>query len=139
MNMKYICVTEIDATTKIPCTEEPMRTGPSFPDVKGMVLDWADQSTWPVELGKNGVYLRAPKYYGTCDDDADITARGVLEILSEQEWKQRKHDEFYVRRPFPSWIWDPETLTWSSPVPYPEGAAPDAYYWDEPTLSWKPC
>jgi hypothetical protein len=47
--MKHICVTEVDAVTKIPCTVEPQRTGPSMPEVKGLQFKWADKSTWPVE------------------------------------------------------------------------------------------
>lgn len=133
--MKYIVITEVDVDTKIPCTVAPMRTGPMLPMVNGLVMDWADMSTWPVEH-ENGIYLRAPKYYGTCDDDADTTIPGILEVLSEAEWMQRKHDEFYARKPYPSWIWDAASMTWNCPVPYPEGADFNAYYWDEPTLSW---
>lgn len=133
----YICVTEVDSNTKIPCTQEPQRTGPSMPKVKGLALDWADKSTWPVELAPDGTYLRAPKYYGTCDDDADTSIAGVLEVLTEAEWMQRKHDEFYARKPYESWTWDAASMTWNCPVPYPEGADYHAYYWDEPTLSWK--
>lgn len=133
----HIVVTEVDALTKIPCTVEPQRTGPSLPKLKGLKLDWADRSTWPVELAQNGTYLRAPKYYGTCDDDADLNVSGVLEIISQEEWMQRKYDEFYARQPYPSWIWNPSDLTWSSPVPYPENADPDSYFWDEETTSWK--
>ena len=69
----YICVTEVDAITKIPCTQEPQRTGPSMPVVKGLKLDWTNKSTWPVELAPDGTYLRAPLYYGTCDKDGSIT------------------------------------------------------------------
>lgn len=132
--MKYICITEVDKKTKIPCTIESQRTGPSMPTIKGLQLDWADKSTWPVEIASDGKYLRAPKYYGTCDDDADTTIAGVLEVLTEQEWMQRKHDEFYARRPYESWVWNSETFVWSSPVPYPDDGK--QYTWDEPTTSW---
>lgn len=134
--MKYIIITEVDVTTKIPCTVEPQRTGPSFPNVKGLNIYWADESSWPVGISQDGRYLRAPKYYGTCDDDADITLPGVLEVLTEQEWLQQKHDEFYARQPYPSWVWHPETLTWLSPVPYPSNANENEYRWDEETKSW---
>ena len=130
----YICVTEVDAKTKIPCTVEPQRTGPSMPDVKGWQYNWDNESTFPVELASNGTYLRAPLYYGTCDDDANIDIPGVLEVLTEAEYNQRKYDEFYARKPYPSWIWNPDTLTWSAPVPYPNDG--NQYYWDEDTLSW---
>jgi hypothetical protein len=134
--MKHIVLTEVDAKTKVPCTVEPQRTGPSMPKVKGLVLDWVDKSTWPVELDPTGIYLRAPKYYGTCDDDADLTVAGVLEELTQVEWTTRKHDEFYARQPYPSWVWNSFDFTWSSPVPYPEGADFSAYKWDEETTSW---
>ena len=107
-----------------------------MPQIKGLVLDWADKSTWPVELGPTGIYLRAPKYYGTCDDDADLTVAGVLEELTQVEWTTRKHDEFYARQPYPSWVWNSFDFTWSSPVPYPEGADFSVYKWDEETTSW---
>ena len=132
--MKHIVITEVDAKTKVPCTVEPQRTGPSMPKIKGLALDWADKSTWPVELDPTGVYLRAPKYYGTCDDDADLTVAGVLEVISEAEWLQRKRDEFYARQPYPSWVFDETTLVWSSPAPYPTDGK--IYRWDEPTVSW---
>jgi len=134
--MKYIVITEVDAKTKIPCTIEPQRTGPSMPNIKGLVLDWTDSSTWPVELAPTGAYLRAPKYYGTCDDGANVDIPGVLEVLTEVEWMGRKHDEFYARKPYPSWIWNSFTFTWSSPAPYPEGEDYSAYKWDEKTTSW---
>jgi hypothetical protein len=51
--MKHIVLTEVDAKTKVLCTVEPQRTGPSMPKIKGLVLDWADKSTWPVELASN--------------------------------------------------------------------------------------
>ena len=89
----YICVTEVDVITKIPCTTEPQRTGPSMPDVKGLVHNWQDKSTWPVELTSDGTYLRAPKYYCTCDDDADTSIAGVLQVLTEEEFNTLKAAE----------------------------------------------
>lgn len=130
----FVCVTEVDSFTKIPCTIEPQRTGPSMPDLKGFKFEWNDLSTYPIELAQNGTYLRAPKYYGTCDNDADTSIAGVLKVLTETEYNQRKHDEFYARQPYLSWIWNAETLTWSSPVPYPDDGK--QHYWDESTTSW---
>jgi hypothetical protein len=107
-----------------------------MPNLKGLIILWQDRSTWPVEVAPTGVYLRAPKYYGTCDDDANLTVAGVLEELSEVEWMRRKHDEFYARQPYPSWVWNSFDLTWSSPIPYPENAELGVYSWDEKTLTW---
>jgi hypothetical protein len=105
-----------------------------MPAVKGLRLDWANESVWPVACNPDGSYVTAPKYYGVCDDDADLTIVGVLEVLTESEWAQRKHDEFYARQPFPSWVWNSETLIWSSPTPYPDDGK--TYRWNEATTSW---
>jgi hypothetical protein len=138
----YICVTEVDAVTKIPCTVEPQRTGPSMPAVKGLQVIWYDQSTWPVELASDGTYLRAPKYYGTCDDDAVTTIAGVLQVLTEAEFTAAKAAELEARRPYPSWIGYLDTMTWAAPVARPANAIMNggnvAYQWDEATLNWIP-
>jgi len=140
--MKHICVTEVDAVTKIPCTVEPQRTGPSMPAVKGWQFKWADKSTWPVELASDGTYLRAPKYYGTCDGDADTTIAGVLEVLTEAVWNERRVVEHEATKPFPSWIGYLDTMSWSAPVARPVDAIMNGgnvrYQWDEATLSWVP-
>jgi len=136
----YICVTEVDSKTKIPCIVEPQRTGPSMPDVKGFKPEWADKSTWPVELAPDGKYLRAPKYYGACDDDADTTVAGVLEILTEEDYYARKQAEFEARRPHSSWLWDEGSGQWVAPVPLPEDAVMNGgsvrYQWNEETVNW---
>jgi len=140
--MKYICITEVDAITKIPCTIEPQRTGPSMPDVKGLKIIWTDNSTWPVEVAPDGTYLRAPKFYGTCDDDANTSIDGVLQVLTEEEFNTLKASELEARRPYPSWIGYLDTMTWGPPVPRPADAIINGgnvrYQWDEKTLSWFP-
>jgi hypothetical protein len=132
--MKYICITEVDAITKIPCTVEPQRTGPSMPAVKGWQFKWADKSTWPISTDSTGTYLRAPKYYGTCDDDADTTNAGVLQVLTETEYTAARTTEYEARRPYPSWIGYLDTMTWSAPIPYPDDN--EVYQWNETTVSW---
>ena len=136
----YICVTEVDAITKIPCTVEPQRTGPSMPEVKGFVHNWQDVSTWPVELASDGTYLRAPKYYCTCDDDADTTIAGVLQVLTEAEFNTLKAAELEARRPYPSWIGYLDTMSWGPPVAMPNDSTVLGgnvrYQWDEATTSW---
>jgi hypothetical protein len=140
--MKYICITEIDAATKIICTSEPQRTGPSMPEVKGWVYKWGDQSTWPVEMAPDGTYLRAPKLYGTCDDDADTTLSGVLQVLTLEEYNTAQSAELEARRPYPSWIGYLDTMTWGPPVPRPADAIMNGgnvrYRWDEATVNWIP-
>ena len=138
----FICVTEVDALTKIPCTVEPQRIGPSMPNVKGLKIIWQDKSTWPVSTDHTGIYLRAPRYYGNCDDDADTTIAGVLQILTEDEYNALKTIEHEARKPFPSWIGYPDTMTWAAPVAKPVDAIMNGgnvrYQWDEATLNWIP-
>jgi hypothetical protein len=140
--MKHICITEVDAVTRMPCTVEPQRTGPSMPEVKGWVHLWHDKSTWPVEVASDGTYLRAPKYYGTCDDDADTSILGVLQVLTEEEFNAAKVAEHEARKPFPSWIGYLDTMTWAAPVPRPADAIINGgnvrYQWDEATVNWVP-
>ena len=138
--MKHICITEVDAVTKIVCTAEPQRTGPSMPNVNGWVYLWNDSSTWPIETASDGTYLRAPKYYVTCDDDADTSIAGVLQVLTEEEFNAAKVAEHEARRPYPSWIGYLDTMSWSAPVPRPVDAIMNGgnvrYQWDEATLNW---
>lgn len=138
----HIVVTEVDAVTKIVCTDEPQRTGPSMPAVKGLRIIWQDKSTWPVSTDSTGKYLRAPKYYGTCDDDADTTIAGVLEVLTETEWNERRVAEHNATKPYPSWIGYLDTMSWSAPVARPVDAIMNGgnvrYQWDEATVNWIP-
>jgi len=138
----YICVTEVDAVTKIPCTVEPQRTGPAMPSVKGFQYKWQNSSTFPVELAPDGTYLRSPKYYGTCDDDADTSIAGVLQVLTEEEYNTLRTAEHEARKPYPSWIGYSDTMTWGAPVPRPTDAVMNggnvAYKWDEATVNWIP-
>lgn len=136
----YICITEVDAVTKIVCTAEPQRTGPSMPDVKGWTYAWSDSSTWPVETASDGTYLRAPKFYGTCDDDADTTVSGVLQVLTEAEFNAAKVTEHEARKPYPSWVGYLDTMSWAAPVARPADAVMNGgnvrYQWDEATVNW---
>jgi hypothetical protein len=138
----YICITEVDAVTKIVCTAEPQRTGPSMPAIKGWTHLWHDSSTWPVEVAPDGTYLRAPRYYGTCDDDADTTIAGVLQVLTEAEFNVAKTAEHEARRPYPSWVGYLDTMTWAAPVARPADAVMNGgnvrYQWDEATVNWIP-
>ena len=132
--MKYICVTEVDADTKVPCTIAPMQTGPAFPNVSGWKFKWSDNSTWPVSLSANGTYLRAPKYFGTCNDDVNAQEVGVLAIYTEAEYLVLKTAEHLARQPYQSWIGNEEKMTWAAPTPMPNDGK--QYSWDESTKSW---
>jgi hypothetical protein len=113
-----------------------------MPAVKGYKHIWHDSSTWPVEVAQDGTYLRAPKYYGTCDDDADTTIAGVLQVLTEDEYNAARTAEHEARRPYPSWIGYPDTMTWGAPVTRPVNAVVNGgnvrYQWDETTVNWIP-
>ena len=132
--MKYICFTEVDAATRVVCTDAPMRTGPDYPRVEGLQIIWANESSWPISCNPDGSYQIAPRYYGTCGDDADINISGVIEVITEATFNQLKRDEFFARRHYPSWAFDEETLFWCPPIPYPEDG--NKYRWDESTVSW---
>ena len=43
-------------------------------------------------------------------------------------------DIFYPPQSFSSWVFNIETLTWDSPIPYPIDG--NAYYWDETIKNW---
>jgi len=61
-----------------------MRNGPALPDVKGLSIQWFNQSEWPTDK---------PLFYGNCDDDADLTLAGIVSVLSEQEYTELWDDE----------------------------------------------
>ena len=134
----HIVVTEVDKDTRILCTAEPQRTGPSMPDIKGLQVGWVDKSTWPVEVASDGTYLRAPKYYATCDADADLNVAGVLEVLTEAVWLERKDAELLAHRPYASWVLVGDE--WVAPVSRPFDAILNGgnvrYQWDEATVNW---
>jgi len=78
--MKYIAVTYVDNKTGIPGFKEPMKNGPRHPDVKGLHIEWWDQSRWPIT--HPDAY---PLFYGTCDDDADLKLPGVMHVFEDKE------------------------------------------------------
>lgn len=82
----HICVTHVDARTGIPCTEAPMSHGPAFPKVKGLSIEFGNQTQWPTEH---------PLFFGTCDDDADLSIPGVEKVLTAEEYadEQRKEND----------------------------------------------
>lgn len=73
----FICITNIDAVTKIPCTVEPMSNGPALPELDNLKILFENKSQWPTNT---------PIYYGTCSDSIDTQTPGILSILSAQEF-----------------------------------------------------
>lgn len=47
----------------------------------------------------------------------------------------QEHDAFLPPKPYPSWVLNPETLDWDSPVPKPVNYTP-LFNWDEAGQSW---
>jgi len=92
--MQYICVTHVDAGTGVPCFKQPMRVGPKFPDIKGLDVQWWDQSRWPIVDQDD-----FPKFYGTCDDDADLSVPGVIDTMSQAKFNELKEYELQARLP----------------------------------------
>jgi hypothetical protein len=132
--MIYLSITQIDAVTGIVCTAEPMRTGPAYPQIKNCNIVWCDKSTWPITTTAEGAHTRAPLFFGTCDDDADLTVAGVVATYTAEQYQALKTAEHQARKPYPSWIGNEETMTWEAPTPYPDNGK--RYTWDEPTTSW---
>jgi hypothetical protein len=129
----FIAITQVDVITKILCTQEPMRTGPEFPKIKGFIFQFDNSSIWPILTTENGTYVNAPLMYGICDD-ADITVSGVVSTYTVEEFESLKIAEHQKRKPFPSWIGDINIMSWESPTPYPDDS--NDYYWDEPSNTW---
>lgn len=132
--MIYLCITQIDASTGIICTAEPMRTGPTYPQIKNCEIIWCNKSTWPISTTPEGAHTRAPLFFGTCDDDADISIAGVVATYTAEEYQVLKTAEHQARKPFPSWIGNEEAMTWQAPTPIPDYQK--CYSWDETTTSW---
>lgn len=134
--MIYLSITQIDADTGIICTAEPMRTGPSYPKLKNWNVSWWNESTWPIATTLQGVHTAAPLFYGTCDDDADLSVTGVVSQYTAEEYLALKTVEHQARKPYPSWIGTMETMSWEAPAPYINDG--NHYSWSEEQLSWIP-
>jgi hypothetical protein len=132
--MIYLSITLIDAVTNIVCTQSPMRTGPSFPKIKNFKMLWNNESTWPIATTLEGAHTVPPLFFGTCDDDADLTVSGVISTYTIEEYQALKTSEHQARKPYASWIGDEETMTWNAPIAYPQDG--NEYYWDESSMSW---
>jgi len=78
--MKYIAVTYVDKKTGVPGFKEPMKRGPVHPNVKGLNIEWWDASRWPIDHPDD-----YPRFYGTCDDDADLDIPGVVHVFEDND------------------------------------------------------
>jgi hypothetical protein len=134
--MIYLCITQVDAATRIPCTEAGMATGPSYPILPGLWVHFWDESNYPIQTDGTGRYVTAPIFWATCPaaDGLDLTQPGILSVITKEEFETARYNEAYARKPFNSWVFDAENLSWSAPVPYPTDE--QQYAWDEDTMSW---
>lgn len=46
----------------------------------------------------------------------------------------QEHDAFIPPKPYPSWVFNTESLNWEAPVPKPDDGK--RYRWNEETVSW---
>lgn len=86
--MKYLKFTYVDAVTGIPVTAAPAANGPTFPAVPGIEFAWARESQYPTSI---------PEFFGTCPDETNATAHGVLAEMAQQEWETARTDEMAIR------------------------------------------
>lgn len=84
----YICVTYVDAATKIPCNVAPMSTGPSYPDLQDLNIEFWNESIWPTDF---------PLFYGTCADNIDINTPGIVKVLTQEQYENARVAEFDAR------------------------------------------
>lgn len=49
-------------------------------------------------------------------------------------WTWAEQDGFRSIRPYPSWLWEDTTRTWTPPKPYPKDG--QDYVWDEASHEW---
>lgn len=91
--MKYAKVRFIDSTTKIPSNEAPCRNGPMLPELNGIEVLFANKGDWPITSDGQDYY------FVSCNDDADLSANGVIAVLTEQELSNSKVEEANKLRP----------------------------------------
>lgn len=84
----YICVTYVDAATKIPCNVAPMSTGPSYPDLQDLNIEFWNESVWPTDF---------PLFYGTCANNIDINTLGIVKVLTQEQYENARVAEFEAR------------------------------------------
>jgi len=135
--MKFIKYTYVDAQTNVCVNKAPAKNGPKEPEIKGLQFVFAAERKYPTDV---------PEFFGICDDNADLGIDGCLGEITEAEFIEERQTEIDSRKPFLSWIVNQEVYDnhllrlvdlWSSPVPYPEGAEPWEYVWNEETTSWE--
>lgn len=86
--MKYLKFTYVDAITGISIAKQPAANGPTYPDVAGLVFEWARESQYPTDV---------PEFFGTCPDASSTQVDGVLAVLDPQDYETMWADEVAAR------------------------------------------
>ena len=84
----YICITHVDSITKLPIDMAQLTNGPAFPEIKGLVINWWNETDWPTDK---------PLFYGECDDDANIDLPGVIEVLTEEDYLNKRTSQIQIK------------------------------------------
>lgn len=84
----YVKYTQVDATTGIPCTVEPMAHGPADPVLPNLRFGFALESEYPTNT---------PTYYGQCDDNYDPQTLGLLGVMTKVEYDMAQAKEMALR------------------------------------------
>jgi hypothetical protein len=87
--MKYLEFTYIDRVNKTSVADKPAYNGPVYPEVNGLVFEFALESEYPTNV---------PKFYGTCPDSSDISKPGVVKELTLADYNSIKEKELAVRK-----------------------------------------
>ena len=97
-------------------------------------------------IKKYGVFPPAGVRYVRSDQPYLVVERLNLILETEYElylWAENGGKSFETTvsfttprpaQPYPSWVWNTETLRWDAPVPMPTDGK--MYQWDEATTSW---
>lgn len=84
----FIKYTYVDASTGIPVTTEPAKTGPVDPKLKDLVFSFALESQYPTDK---------PTFFGTCADGIPADTPGILAVLTSDEFQKARDQEMSVR------------------------------------------
>lgn len=90
--MKFIQFTYVDSVTGVSVLDAPAINGPAFPAIAGLQFVWARESKYPTET---------PEFFGTVDDDADLSVPGFLAEHAQVEWESLQAAEMRARDPVP--------------------------------------
>lgn len=90
--MKFIQFTYVDSVTGVSVLDAPAINGPALPTIAGLQFVWARESKYPTET---------PEFFGTVDDDADLSVPGFLDEYAQVEWEALQAEEMRARNPVP--------------------------------------